>query len=170
MQLGRLSLARLRPVHFAGLSVAYWIGLALVKLGGLLFATAQVALPGMHGGVNAELNNFVALRVTVTNSGGAVMWAGSTSLPVVLAWIVGPPLILALTARWARELEAGDEVGGGEAGGSLRVGAGEATTRVLEARGVEWGAADREAKRGAAERRASAREAEPRRKRPNGSG
>jgi hypothetical protein len=147
MELGRLSLARLRPVHIAGLSVAYWIGLALVKLGGLLFATAQVALPGMHGGVNAELNNFVALRVTVTNSGGAVMWAGSTSLPVVLAWIIGPPLILALTARWARELEGEDEVGG-----PTPVGSGE-TTRVVAAPRPEWRTEGERESRVEAERR-----------------
>jgi hypothetical protein len=159
MGLGRLSFARLRPVHIAGLSVAYWIGLVLLKLGGLIVAAAQVALPGMHGGVNAELKNFVALHVTVTNSSGALMWAGSTSLPAVLAWIVGPPLILALTARWAREVEGEDEVGG-----SSSVGAGDATTQVLEAPGVEWGAADREA-----ERREARREAERRLRRSDGS-
>jgi hypothetical protein len=142
MGLGRLSLARLRPVHVAGLTVVYWIGLAAVKLGGLLVAVARVALPGMHGGVNAELKDLVGLQITVTSSSGSVIWAGGTSLPVVLAWIVGPPLILALTARWARELEADDEVAASPA-----VGDGE-TTRVLDAPGPGWGAgADREAER-----------------------
>lgn len=132
MGLGRLSFARLRPAHIAAMSVAYWIGLAAVKLGDLLVAVARVALPGMHGGVGAELQNFVGLHVTVTNSSGGVMWAGSTTLPVVLAWIVGPPLILALTARWARELEGEEEVGG-----PAPVGSGE-TTRVVAAPRPEW--------------------------------
>jgi hypothetical protein len=90
----------------------------------------------------------VTLNVTVTNSSGAVTWAGSTSLPVVLAWIVGPPLLLGLTARWARELESGDEVAGSAALASAE------TMRVLDAPEVEWGAAaDREAERREAERR-----------------
>jgi hypothetical protein len=152
MGLGRLSFARLRPVHVAALSVAYWIGLAAVKLGGFLLAAARVALPGMHGGVGAGLDNFVTLNVTVTNSSGAVTWAGSTSLPVVLAWIVGPPLLLGLTARWARELESGDEVAGSAALASAE------TMRVLDAPEVEWGAAaDREAERREAERREAER-------------
>jgi hypothetical protein len=142
MGLGRLSLARLRPVHVAALTMAYWIGLAAVKLGGFLVAVARVALPGMHGGVSAQLNNFVALHVTVTSSSGSVIWEGSTSLVAVLAWIVGPPLILALTARWAREVEPGDEVAGAPSADSA------ATTRVLEAPRPEWGAgADREPER-----------------------
>jgi hypothetical protein len=135
--LGRLSLARLRPAHIAALSVAYWIGLVGVKLGGLLVAIARVALPGMHGNVGAELKNFVTLHLTVSSGSGAPIWDGSTSLPVVLAWIAGPPLILALTARWARELEADEEVAGSPA-----VSGGE-TTRVLGAPGPDWEARDR---------------------------
>jgi hypothetical protein len=142
MGLGRLSFARLRPVHIAGLTLAYWIGLAAVKLSGFLLAVARVALPGMHGGVSAQLNNLVALHVTVTSGSGSPIWTGSTSLVAVLAWITGPPLILALTARWARELEAGDEVAAAVPADSA------ATTRVLEAPRPEWGAgADREAER-----------------------
>ena len=37
------------------------------------------------------------LTVTVVRD-GAVAWTGSASLPALFAWIVGPPLILALTA------------------------------------------------------------------------
>lgn len=132
MGLGRLSFTRLRPVHVAALSVAYWIGLAAVKLGGLLVAIARVALPGMHGNVGAQLNNLVALHLTVSSSGGSVIWEGSTSVPALLAWIVGPPVILALTARWARELEADEEVAGSPA-----ISGGE-TTRVLGAPGPDW--------------------------------
>jgi hypothetical protein len=115
MALGSLSFARLRPVQIAALSVAYWIGLVAVKLGGALLAIARVALPGMHGSVGLELKNLMALHLTVTSSSGSVIWAGGTSLPAVVAWIAGPPLILAVTARWARELDAGDEMAGSAA-------------------------------------------------------
>jgi hypothetical protein len=145
MGLGKLSLARLGPVHVAGLTVAYWIGLATVKLGGLLVAIARVGLPGMHGNVGAQLNNLVALHVTVSSSSGSVIWEGSTSLPVVLAWIAGPPLIVALTARWARELEADDEPADSSA-----VASGD-PTRALDAPGPDWGAERRS--RAEAERR-----------------
>ena len=70
------SLARLRPVHVAALSLAYWIGLAAVKLGGALLAIARVALPGMHGSVGLELKNLMAFHLTVTSSSGSVIWGG----------------------------------------------------------------------------------------------
>lgn len=126
------SLARLRPVHVAALSLAYWIGLAAVKLGGALLAIARVALPGMHGSVGLELKNLMAFHLTVTSSSGSVIWAGGTSLPAVVAWIAGPPLILAISARWARELDAGERVAG-----SAAIPGGEAT-RVLGAPGPDW--------------------------------
>ena len=139
-----LSLARLRPVHVAVLSVAYWIGLVAVKLGGALVAIAQVALPGMHGGVGLELKNLMALHLTVTSSGGSMIWAGGTSLPAMVAWIAGPPLILAITARWAREIDTGEEATGSSATPSGEV------TRVLGEPGPDWEAGG---DRGHAERR-----------------
>lgn len=100
-------------------------------------AIARVALPGMHGNVGAQLNNLVALHLTVSSSGGSVTWEGSTSVPALLAWIVGPPVVLALTARWARELEADEEVAGSPA-----ISGGE-TTRVLGTPRPDWEAGDR---------------------------
>src|SRR5690349_13135645 len=138
---GKLSFARFRPVHVAALTVAYWVGLAAIKLGGLLVAIARVGLPGMHGNVGAQLNNFVALHVTVSSSSGAVIWDGSTSLPVLLAWIAGPPLILALAARWAREIETDDEPVESSA-----LPSGD-TTRVLDAPRPDWGAERRSERR-----------------------
>jgi hypothetical protein len=70
MALG-LSFARLRPIHIAAASAAYWIGLLSAKLGGALLAIARVALPGMHGSVNAELQNLLVLHLTVTQDGGS---------------------------------------------------------------------------------------------------
>jgi hypothetical protein len=118
MPLG-LSFARLRPIHIAAVSAVYWIGLLSAKLGGALLAIARVALPGMHGSVNAELQNLLVLHLTVTQDGSTI-WTGSASLPALFAWIAGPPLILALTARWARELETREEPAGSAAvsGGS----------------------------------------------------
>jgi len=147
MALGKLSFARLRPVHVAALTVAYWVGLAAVKLGGLLAAIARVALPGMHGNVGAQLNNFVALHVAVSSSSGAVIWDGNTTVPVLLAWIVGPPLILALTARWAREIETDDAA---VEPPSLASGD---TTRVLDAPRPDWRAGAERRTRVEAERR-----------------
>jgi hypothetical protein len=150
MALGKLSFSRLRPVHIAALSVAYWIGLAAVKLGGLLVAIARVALPGMHGNVGATLNNLVALHVTVSSSSGSVIWEGSTSIPALLAWIAGPPLILAITARWAREVDAGEELGGAAL-------AGEEAGRALGAPRSEWRAGVDRRSAGEAERRRESR-------------
>jgi hypothetical protein len=144
---GKLSFARLRPVHVAALTVAYWVGLAAVKLGGLLAAIARVALPGMHGNVGAQLNNFVTLHVTVSSSSGAVIWDGTTSVPALLAWIAGPPLILALTARWARELEADD---GPAEPPAMPSGD---TTRVVGAPRPDWEAGAERRSRAEAERR-----------------
>jgi hypothetical protein len=130
MALG-LSFARLRPIQIAAVSVVYWFGLLSAKLGGALLAIARVALPGMHGSINVELRNLLVLHLTVTQD-GSTMWTGSASLPALVAWIAGPPLILALTARWARELETGEEPAG-----SAPVSGGSAV-RALGAPPLDW--------------------------------
>jgi hypothetical protein len=106
MRLSRLSLARLRPLHIAVLTVAYWLGLAVVKLGPAILAAWQVSrLPPNHGSISAGLQNTL-LSVSIAIDGVAV-WAGSASLGALIAWVAGPPLLLALTSRWTREAEAG---------------------------------------------------------------
>ncbi len=106
MRLSRLSLARLRPLHIALLTVAYWLGLAVVKLGSAFLAAWQVGrLPPNHGSISAGLENTL-LSVSIAIDGVAV-WAGSASLGTLIAWVAGPPLLLALTSRWAREAETG---------------------------------------------------------------
>jgi hypothetical protein len=103
----RLSLARLRPLHVALLTMAYWLGLAVVKLGPAIVAAWRVSrLPPNHGSISAGLENTL-LRVSIAIDGVAV-WAGSVSLGALIAWVVGPPLLLALTSRWVREVEAAD--------------------------------------------------------------
>jgi len=104
----RLSLSRLRPLHIVLLSAAYWIGLAVVKLGAAIAAAWQVSrLPPNHGTISAGLENAL-LRLTIARD-GIVVWAGSVSLAALIGWVVGPPLLLALTCRWIRETEAAEE-------------------------------------------------------------
>ena len=103
------SLARLRPRHIALVTVAYWLGLGVVKLGPAIAAAWQVSrLPPNHGSMSASLANAL-LRVSIAIDGVAV-WAGSVSLAALFAWVVGPPVLLALTSRWVRETEAGDSL------------------------------------------------------------
>jgi hypothetical protein len=102
----RLSLGRLRTPHVILLTIAYWLGLVVVKLGPAIAAAWQVSrLPPNHGTMSASLQNTL-LRVSIAIDGVAV-WAGSASLGALFAWIVGPPVLLALTSRWVREAEAG---------------------------------------------------------------
>ncbi len=99
------SLARLWPRHIVLLTVAYWLGLVVVKLGAALVAAWRVSrLPPDHGSMSASLTNTL-LRVSI-DIDGVVVWAGSVSLAALFAWVVGPPVLLALTSRWIRETEA----------------------------------------------------------------
>ena len=98
----RISLARLRPLHLAGLTLLYWAGLAAVKLGAAIALAWGVArLPEHHGTISASLTNTV-LSLSIVREGVQV-WTGSASLFTLAGWVVGPPLLLALTARWMRE-------------------------------------------------------------------
>ena len=101
----RWSLSRLRPLHIALVSVAYWIGLTAVKLGSGILAGWWVSrLPPGHGAISAGLQNLL-LHLTIAQD-GKVLWSGTTSLSALAVWVIGPPLLLALTWRWSREVEA----------------------------------------------------------------
>jgi hypothetical protein len=115
----KISLSRLRPLHLTGLTLVYWVGLVTVKLGtALAWAWDVSQLPHNHGTISASLTNTV-LHLSIVREGVQV-WAGSASLPALAAWIIGPPLLLGLTARWTREAEArADAVGAGGTPGSL---------------------------------------------------
>jgi hypothetical protein len=105
----RFSLARLRPRHIVLLTVAYWLALVVVKLGPAIAAAWQVSrLPPNHGSMSASLTNTL-LRLSIDIDGVAV-WAGSVLLGALVAWVVGPPMLLSLTSRWIRESEAGDRL------------------------------------------------------------
>lgn len=98
------SLARLRPLQIAVVSIVYWLGLTAVKLGGAILSIWWVSrLPPNHGAVNAGFQNGL-LHLTVLQD-GKELWSGSTSLGLFLALVLGPPVLLALTARWSRLAE-----------------------------------------------------------------
>jgi hypothetical protein len=100
----RLSLSRLRPLHLALLGTAYWIGLGIVKLGGAVLAAWQVSrLPPNHGSISLGLTNLL-LRLDIVRD-NVVIWGGSASLGAIIGWVIGPPLLLAFTWRWAREID-----------------------------------------------------------------
>jgi hypothetical protein len=102
----RLSISRLRPLHLALATVACWIGLAVVKLGAAIALAWQVTrLPPGHGSITADLANFWRLKLLIARD-GAPVWTGATSLGAIIGWAVGPPVLLALTWRWTREMEA----------------------------------------------------------------
>ena len=105
----RWSLSRLRPRHIALLTVAYWIVLAVLKLGGAILAAWWVArlAPG-HGSISASLEDTV-LSLRMVQDGGTI-WSGRTSLATLIGWVAGPPLLLALTWRWARDVDVAGEV------------------------------------------------------------
>ena len=65
--------------------------------------------PPNHGSISASLQNTL-LQLTVAKD-NVPLWTGSASLGVIALWVAGPPLLLALTRRWTREVEAaGDAV------------------------------------------------------------
>jgi len=104
------SFSRLRPLHIALVSVVYWLGLIAVKLGNAILATWWISrLPKGHGSMSATLQN-LTLSVTMAQD-GRTLWSGSTSLGALLAWVVGPPLLLALTWRWSRDVEVAGDTG-----------------------------------------------------------
>lgn len=98
------SIARLRPLHIALLSASYWLGIAAVKLGSAILAAWQISrLSPNHGSITASLQSTM-LQLTITKD-GATVWSGGTSLGALFMWVAGPPLLLALTWRWTREIE-----------------------------------------------------------------
>jgi hypothetical protein len=109
------SLAHLKPVHLVVLTAAYWLGLALTKLGSAILAAWQVSLlPSGHGTITASLDG-ARLSLTIAKDKVA-LWSGSASVAAIVMWVVGPPLVLALTRRWAREVDVAAEPGAGALG------------------------------------------------------
>jgi hypothetical protein len=77
----RWSLSRLRPLHIALLSTAYWVGLIVVKLGAAIVAAWQVShLPPNHGTITAGFENLL-LRLTITRDSAVLGREASRSEP-----------------------------------------------------------------------------------------
>jgi hypothetical protein len=117
-------------MHVALVTATYWLVLAWLKLGDAIAAAWQVSrLPPTHGSISASLSNTL-LQVTIAKD-GVSLWSGGASLGALALWIAGPPLLLALTARWTRQVES--------AGGSAPVDVGSSATTVrLPSPPVEW--------------------------------
>jgi hypothetical protein len=98
------SLARLRPLHLVLVTVVYWLGLAAVKLGSAIVSAWWVSrLSPNHGSITASLQN-TTLHLTIVEN-GTPLWSGSTPLVQLGLFMLGPPLLLWLTARWSRDVE-----------------------------------------------------------------
>jgi hypothetical protein len=126
----RWSFSRLRPAHVALATAAYWIALTALNLSDAIAAAWQVSrLPPTHGSISASLSNTL-LQVTIAKD-GVSLWSGGASLGALALWIAGPPLLLALTARWTRQVESAGDTGPVGDGSS-------ATTVRLPSPPVEW--------------------------------
>ena len=82
--------------------------------------------------ISAGLDNTV-LHLTIAKD-GATLWAGSASVVTLFAWVVGPPLLLALTWRWTRGVEV---AGGPDAEGEVSE-LGDAPAQALPAPPPPW--------------------------------
>ena len=89
----KLSFRRRRPAQLLLAWCTYWLGLALVVLGRPAYQVWRMSRrPGAEGSVSADVEDAVAtLRVVVD---GATTWSGAASVPAILFWLVGPPLLL----------------------------------------------------------------------------
>jgi hypothetical protein len=124
------SFSRLRWAHLALATAAYWIALTALELSGAIAAAWQVSrLPPTHGSISASLSNTL-LQVTIARD-GVSLWSGGVGLGALALWIAGPPLLLALTARWARQVDS--------AGGTAQADSGASATTVrLPSPPIAW--------------------------------
>ena len=116
-------------------------------------------LPPTHGSISASLSGTL-LQVNIAKD-GVSLWSGAASLGALALWIAGPPLLLALTARWTRQVEsAGDTATADVGSGAPTVrlpsppvawptgcGAESETTRVVEPRRRDSGGSSAESRR-----------------------
>jgi len=120
----KLSMRHWRPGHLLASWGAYWAGLAAVALGPAVPVLWRAThLPKGHGVITAGFEN-TTFRFTVVEE-GVKTFATTTSLGTILAWVIGPPLVLWLVwlALRPRPTAAGQAVGGAHAD---RLGAGTA--------------------------------------------
>ncbi len=102
----RFSFPRLRPGHIIGATLAYWLGLAVTKLGTpLLLAWKFSRLPPGSARIDAAWSNSV-FHVDMIQQ-GVTMWSGSTTLATVILWMAAPPAAL-IGAWWMQKESQGD--------------------------------------------------------------
>jgi Na+/glutamate symporter len=88
-----LSMRRWRPGHLLASWAAYWAGLAGVALGPAIPAVWRAThLPQGHGTITAMFDNSV-VNITVIED-GVKTFAAATPFGTIVAWLVGPPLVL----------------------------------------------------------------------------
>jgi len=87
-------LSRWRPVHLAAGWIAYWVGLAVVKLGPAAMTIWRLTRddPTGQNTVSLGLEN-TTLQLSMTELGTPV-YAGSATLTEIALWIAIPPLLL----------------------------------------------------------------------------
>lgn len=94
----RFSLGRLRPMHLAVGTLAYWAGLAVIKLSHpLLVAWRLTHLPPGQSSIEASYAES-AVHVVMKQL-DAVVWSGSISAGGLIIWLFGPPALV-IGAWW----------------------------------------------------------------------
>lgn len=87
------SLSRWSPKHLLAAWSAYWVGLAIVTIGPIVWRTMGVALPEENkGSVSAGFNNG-EFTVSIVNA-GVTVWNSVTPFSTIAFWIAVPPLAL----------------------------------------------------------------------------
>lgn len=102
------SLRQVRPIHLALGTLAYWAGLALVKLSHpLLVAWRLTHLPPGQSSIEASYSES-AIHVTMKQL-EAVVWSGSISAGSLILWLFGPPALI-IGAWWLQSQDNGDSI------------------------------------------------------------
>jgi hypothetical protein len=82
-----------RPIYLALATVAYWLGLALVKLSRpLLIAWRLSQLPPGQSSIEAGYSQS-AFHLTMKQL-DSVVWSGSISAGSLILWLLGPPALI----------------------------------------------------------------------------
>jgi len=107
-----LTLRRWRPGHLLATWAAYWAGLAGVTLGPAAQASWRAThLPDGHGSISAGFGDG-AINFTVVEE-GVKTFAASAPIGTVMAWLIGPPLVLWLVwlALRSRDRSGREQIG-----------------------------------------------------------
>jgi hypothetical protein len=84
--------SRWRPRHLLLAWCAYWVGLALVKLGPVIIAAWRLSRRTEHGNAGVSFSNGT-ISGHITDA-GQTLWAGSMSFTHLTLLVTIPPLLL----------------------------------------------------------------------------